>query len=216
MFAKDAVTKLNFKVQVTRWFVKIPSPIFQAKKIPTWSGELPPHWLPSLCWRSQHQQQLQETEKKVNQSNLFLFTIFLVSQCVCFERYGDIFSLYVGRTPVVVLNTFELIKTTFDRWTHTKVHKAKKTLKTWAHVSIKMFRAEYSGRPGNFSGTFFQKGKTGGWWWLYGTIEIVFIVRNGAVKMLLGRITQYTWTDPTVKYNPFPIQIIQWKVSMIL
>jgi len=52
------------------------------------------------------------------------------------KKYGDIFSLYVGRTPVVVLNSYELIKSTFDR-------------------------AEYSGRPGNFSGTFFQKGKTG-------------------------------------------------------
>ena len=28
-------------------------------------------------------------------------------------------------------------------------------------VTLKMSRAEYSGRPGNFSGTFFQKGKTG-------------------------------------------------------
>ena len=30
-------------------------------------------------------------------------------------RYGDIFSLYVGRTPVVILNSYELIKSTFDR-----------------------------------------------------------------------------------------------------
>jgi len=52
------------------------------------------------------------------------------------KKYGDIFSLYVGRTPIVVLNSYELIKSTFER-------------------------AEYSGRPGNFSGTFFQKGKTG-------------------------------------------------------
>lgn len=51
-------------------------------------------------------------------------------------KYGNIFSLFVGRTPVVVLNSFELIKTTFAR-------------------------PEFSGRPGNFSGTFFQKGNTG-------------------------------------------------------
>jgi len=52
------------------------------------------------------------------------------------KRYGDIFSIFVGRTPVVVINGYELIKSTFAR-------------------------AEFSGRPGNFSGTFFQKGKTG-------------------------------------------------------
>jgi len=51
-------------------------------------------------------------------------------------RYGDIFSIYVGSTPVVVLNNFNTIKEAFDR-------------------------QEISGRPGNFSGTFFQKGKTG-------------------------------------------------------
>jgi hypothetical protein len=52
------------------------------------------------------------------------------------KKYGDIFSLFVGRTPVVVLNSYDLIKTSFERM-------------------------EFSGRPGNFSGTFFQKGKTG-------------------------------------------------------
>ena len=52
------------------------------------------------------------------------------------KKYGDIFSLFVGRTPVVVINSYELIKSTFERM-------------------------EFSGRPGNFSGTFFQKGKTG-------------------------------------------------------
>jgi len=51
-------------------------------------------------------------------------------------RYGDIFSVYVGGTPVVVLNSYKLIKEAFER-------------------------EEFSGRPGNFSGTFFQKGKTG-------------------------------------------------------
>ena len=51
-------------------------------------------------------------------------------------KYGDIFSLFVGRTPVVVINSYDLIKSTFERM-------------------------EFSGRPGNFSGTFFQKGKTG-------------------------------------------------------
>jgi len=52
------------------------------------------------------------------------------------EKHGDIFSVFIGRTPVVVLNSFKVIKEVFDR-------------------------PEFSGRPGNFSGTFFQKGKTG-------------------------------------------------------
>jgi len=52
------------------------------------------------------------------------------------NKYGDIFSIYVGNTPVVVLNSYQLIKEAFER-------------------------QEFSGRPGNFSGTFFQKGKTG-------------------------------------------------------
>ena len=52
------------------------------------------------------------------------------------RKYGDVFSLFVGRTPVVVLNDYETIKKCFDK-------------------------TEFSGRPGNFSGTFFQKGKTG-------------------------------------------------------
>jgi len=51
-------------------------------------------------------------------------------------KYGDIFSIFIGQTPVVVLNSYELIKDAFSR-------------------------SEFSGRPGNFSGTFFQKGKTG-------------------------------------------------------
>ena len=46
------------------------------------------------------------------------------------------FSLFVGRTPVVVLSSYETIRRCFER-------------------------AEFSGRPGNFSGTFFQKGRTG-------------------------------------------------------
>jgi len=52
------------------------------------------------------------------------------------KKYGDVFSLFVGRTPVVCLNSFETIKKCFEK-------------------------NEFSGRPGNFSGTFFQKGKTG-------------------------------------------------------
>jgi len=51
-------------------------------------------------------------------------------------RYGDIFSVYVGSTPVVVLNNHRLIKEAFER-------------------------EEFSGRPGNFAGTFFQRGVTG-------------------------------------------------------
>jgi len=52
------------------------------------------------------------------------------------NRYGDILSIYVGSTPVVVLNSYKLIKEAFER-------------------------QEFAGRPTNFSGTFFQKGKTG-------------------------------------------------------
>ena len=52
------------------------------------------------------------------------------------RKFGEIFSLFVGRTPVVVLNNYETIKKCFDK-------------------------VEFSGRPGNFSGTFFQKGRTG-------------------------------------------------------
>ena len=52
------------------------------------------------------------------------------------ERHGDVFSVFIGSTPVVVLNGWKTIKEAFER-------------------------PEFSGRPGNFSGTFFQKGKTG-------------------------------------------------------
>ena len=31
-------------------------------------------------------------------------------------RYGDVFSIFVGRTPVVVINSYDLIKTTLERW----------------------------------------------------------------------------------------------------
>ena len=52
------------------------------------------------------------------------------------QKYGVIFSIFIGSRPVVVLNSYELIKEAFAR-------------------------PEFAGRPGNFSGTFFQKGKTG-------------------------------------------------------
>jgi len=52
------------------------------------------------------------------------------------EKHGEIFSVFIGTTPVVVLNSWAVIKEAFER-------------------------PEFSGRPGNFSGTFFQKGKTG-------------------------------------------------------
>jgi len=52
------------------------------------------------------------------------------------QKYGDIFSIFIGQTPVVVLNSFDLIKEALSK-------------------------TEFAGRPGNFSGTFFQKGKTG-------------------------------------------------------
>lgn len=51
-------------------------------------------------------------------------------------KHGDVFSIFIGTKPVVVLNTPEVIKEAF-------------------------MRPEFSGRPGNFSGTFFQKGRTG-------------------------------------------------------
>eukprot|EP00088_Acartia_fossae_P043927 TRINITY_DN4649_c0_g2_i1.p1 TRINITY_DN4649_c0_g2~~TRINITY_DN4649_c0_g2_i1.p1 ORF type:complete len:489 (+),score=168.74 TRINITY_DN4649_c0_g2_i1:31-1497(+) len=52
------------------------------------------------------------------------------------DKYGDVFSIFIGTKPVVVINTPEAIKEAFER-------------------------PEFSGRPGNFSGTFFQKGRTG-------------------------------------------------------
>ena len=50
------------------------------------------------------------------------------------KRYGDIFSIMVGTKPMVVLNSYPLIKEA-------------------------MSKKELSGRPSIFSGTFFQKGK---------------------------------------------------------
>ena len=52
------------------------------------------------------------------------------------RRYGSIFSIMVGTKPLVVLNSYKLIKEALSK-------------------------AEFSGRPNMFSGTFFQKGKTG-------------------------------------------------------
>ena len=52
------------------------------------------------------------------------------------NRYGDIFSIFIGTKPCVVLNSYPLIKEAFSK-------------------------KEFSGRPGMFSGTFFQKGKVG-------------------------------------------------------
>ena len=52
------------------------------------------------------------------------------------KRYGDIFSIMVGMKPLVVLNS-------------------------WSAIKEAMAMKELSGRPGMFSGTFFQKGKTG-------------------------------------------------------
>lgn len=51
-------------------------------------------------------------------------------------RYGDIFSIFIGTKPCVVLNSYELIKEAFAR-------------------------KEFSGRPDMFSGTFFQRGRVG-------------------------------------------------------
>ena len=52
------------------------------------------------------------------------------------KRYGDIFSIMVGTKPLVILNSWPLIKEA-------------------------MAKKELAGRPSIFSGTFFQKGKTG-------------------------------------------------------
>merc|ERR1712223_1229578 len=52
------------------------------------------------------------------------------------KRYGDIFSIMVGTKPLVILNSWPLIKEA-------------------------MAKKELAGRPNIFSGTFFQKGKTG-------------------------------------------------------
>jgi len=52
------------------------------------------------------------------------------------QKYGDIFSIFLGTKTVVVLNSWNMIKEAFSK-------------------------KEFSGRPGMFSGTFFQKGKDG-------------------------------------------------------
>ena len=52
------------------------------------------------------------------------------------SRYGDIFSIFIGRKPCVVLNSYPVIKEAFAL-------------------------PEFNGRPSMFSGTFFQKGKNG-------------------------------------------------------
>ena len=52
------------------------------------------------------------------------------------QKYGDIFSLFLGTKSVVVLNSWPLIKEAFSK-------------------------KEFAGRPNMFSGTFFQKGKLG-------------------------------------------------------
>ena len=52
------------------------------------------------------------------------------------SRYGDIFSIFIGRKPCVVLNSYPVIKEAFAI-------------------------PEFNGRPAMFSGTFFQKGKDG-------------------------------------------------------
>ena len=50
------------------------------------------------------------------------------------KRYGDVFSIFLGTKPVVILNNYDVIKEAFGKM-------------------------ELSGRPTIFSGTFFQKGK---------------------------------------------------------
>ena len=52
------------------------------------------------------------------------------------SKYGDIFSIFIGRKPCVVLNSYPVIKEAFSL-------------------------PEFNGRPAMFSGTFFQKGKDG-------------------------------------------------------
>ena len=52
------------------------------------------------------------------------------------KKYGDIFSIFLGTKPVVILNSWPVIKEAFGR-------------------------KEFNGRPNMFSGTFYQKGKTG-------------------------------------------------------
>ena len=127
MFAKDAVTKLNFKLQddLSRFHRQFPGQK-NSHRVRWTSPSLAPFSMLTFATSATASRNWEKSKP----IKLILVHNFLVSQCVCFERYGDIFSLYVGRTPVVVLNTFELIKTTFDRWTHTKVHKAKKNLST--------------------------------------------------------------------------------------
>ena len=51
-------------------------------------------------------------------------------------RHGEVFSVFVGAKPVVVLSSFDSIRDAFER-------------------------REFSGRPNMYHGTFFQKGKSG-------------------------------------------------------
>ena len=52
------------------------------------------------------------------------------------RKYGEIFSIFLGTKPVVVLNSWNMIKEAFSK-------------------------KEFSGRQSMFSGTFFQKGNKG-------------------------------------------------------
>ena len=52
------------------------------------------------------------------------------------RRYGDVFSIFLGTTPCVIINSYPLIKEAFEK-------------------------KEFSGRPDIYSGTFFQKGRSG-------------------------------------------------------
>ena len=52
------------------------------------------------------------------------------------QRYGDIFSIFLGTSPCIILNSYPVIKEAFSK-------------------------KEFGGRPNIFSGTFFQKGKMG-------------------------------------------------------
>ena len=64
------------------------------------------------------------------------------------KKYGDIFSVFVGRTPVVVLNSYDIIKV-FDLFSNSKFTEAfRKHLKNKNIPEDREISLEHSSREG--------------------------------------------------------------------
>ena len=87
------------------------------------------------------------------------------------KRYGDIFSIMVGTKPLVILNSWPLIKEA-------------------------MAKKELAGRPNIFSGTFFQKGKTG--WWKIIRIFVLVILKP-LISIYQNQINSYAQVSVQLK-----------------